>query len=129
MLPVKIKIISFGRRMKEYREITAFYEKRIKNLCRAEFLQENKILDDAIILDERGEEMTSDEFYNLILNFSKNGKEIIFIVGPPEGIRNVVKNKKISLSKLTIQHDLAYLIILEQIYRSLLRMKGTNYGK
>ncbi len=128
MLPVKIKIITMGKRMKEYDEIISFYENRIKKLCRFEISKEKKIPDNAIALDENGMEMDSDEFHNLIASFSKDGKEVIFAIGSPEGFGDI-KNKKISLSKLTLQHDLAYLILLEQIYRSLLRMKGTKYHR
>ena len=128
MLPVKIKIITMGKRMKEYEGIISFYENRIRKLCRFEVSKEKRIPDYAIALDENGMEMNSDEFYNLIASFSKNGKEVIFAIGPAEGFGNI-KNRKISLSKLTLQHDLAYLILLEQLYRSLLRMKGTKYHR
>ena len=129
MLPVKIKIVNLGRVEREFRSAVEEYEKRIRNIAHIKFV--DKITEDAIILDESGEEMNSDDFYRLITESSKNGRGITFAIGPPEGFSEDLKGKhrKISVSKFTLRHEIAYLILLEQIYRSLLRMKGTNYEK
>ncbi len=129
MLPVKIEVIAMGKLSREYSQIVDEYEKRISKLAHARFVYTSKIPEDAILLDPRGTEMSSDEFFEFIKKKSSIGEKIIFVIGPPEGFVELQGYKKISLSKMTFQHDLARLILLEQIYRALLRMKGTNYEK
>ena len=130
MVPVKIKIINLGKVEKEFRDIIGFYERRISSLAHVKFSKE-KIPDGAIILDEHGEVMDSDDFLNLILNYGKNGREIVFAIGPPNGFPKELKEKHrmISLSKMTLRHEIAYLILLEQIYRAILRIRGTSYHR
>ncbi len=128
MLPVKIEVITLGKLSREYSQIVGEYEKRISKLAHAKFVYGSKIPKDAIFLDPNGVEMSSEEFFQLIKEKSSKGEKIIFVVGPPEGFGEV-QGKKISLSRMTFQHDLARLVLLEQIYRALLRMKGTNYEK
>jgi len=129
MLPVKIEIVTLGKLSREYSQIIGEYEKRISNLAHARFIYSSKIPKDAVLLDPRGREMSSDEFFEFIKRKSSNGEKITFAIGPPEGFGELEGYKKISLSKMTFQHDLARLILLEQVYRALLRMKGTNYEK
>jgi 23S rRNA (pseudouridine1915-N3)-methyltransferase len=129
MLPVKIRLITLGKLSKEYEPLVNMYEKRISSLSHAKFIKGGKLPPEAILLDPQGEELSSEEFYALIHKHSSAGREIVLAVGPPEGFGEVQGHRKISLSKLTFQHDLAYLILLEQIYRALLRMKGTRYNR
>jgi 23S rRNA (pseudouridine1915-N3)-methyltransferase len=129
MLPVKIEIITLGKLSKEYAPIIREYEKRISSLAHAKFLETTKIPKDAILLDPRGREMSSEEFYELLRKRSSSGEKIIFVIGPPQGFSDVSGYERISLSKMTLQHDLARLVLLEQIYRALLKMKGTRYEK
>ncbi len=131
MLPVKIEICNFGKIRREYRQIVNEYEMRISNMARFRRCDGAKLPQDAILLDPRGMEMDSEEFYRLIYEHSKNGRKIVFSVGPPEGFSDEDRKEHmlLSLSKLTLRHELAYLVLLEQIYRALLKMKGTNYEK
>ncbi len=129
MLPVKIEIISLGKLSREYAPLIKEYEKRIGSLAHSKFVEYSKIPNNAILLDPSGREMNSEEFYELIKKKSSQGEKIIFVIGPPEGFCDVQGFERISLSRMTFQHDLARLILLEQIYRVLLRMKGTRYEK
>ncbi|KUK15798.1 23S rRNA (pseudouridine(1915)-N(3))-methyltransferase RlmH [Petrotoga olearia] len=75
-----------------------------------------------VLLDERGEQMDSikfSQFYEHIKS-SSGAKFINFIVGGPLGHSDEIYNKAdsiISLSKLTFTHELAVLILLEQLFR------------
>ena len=72
-----------------------------------------------ISLSEEGKQFNSIELTSLLLNF-KN-KKIIFLIGDADGISSDVKNQSdliLSLSRLTFPHELARLILLEQIYRA-----------
>ena len=130
MLPVKMKITNLGQIKREYIQILSFYEDRIKKLARIKFSNEEKITGYSILLDRKGKMMNSEEFYKLIQKQSVDGKTLHFVIGPPTGFGKVSNGKyMISLSNMTFRHELAYLVLLEQIYRSLLKMKGTNYEK
>ncbi len=129
-MPVRIKLVNLGDVGKEYRAVVDFYEKRISSMCRLH-VSRGRIPGDAILLDPRGVQMDSDEFYEMIRRKAANGEEIIFAVGPPEGFSDEDRKDHLllSLSRMTLRHELAYLVLLEQIYRSLLRMKGTRYDR
>jgi 23S rRNA (pseudouridine1915-N3)-methyltransferase len=87
------------------------------------------------ILDEDGQEYNSKEFADLYQKELNNGtKEIVFCIGPSEGFGNVSNLKSnnieiISLSKMTLQHDLAYLFLTEQLYRAVSIKNNLPYHK
>ncbi len=130
MLPVKLKVTNLGKIGKEYREIVKFYENRISKLSRFSAEHSKKFAEDAILLDPAGERITTDDFYELLMKSSADGQVLHFVVGPPEGFGDEkMRYMRLSLSPLTMRHELAYVVLLEQIYRALLRMKGTDYSK
>lgn len=129
MLPVKIEILNLGKIGKEYRGVIEEYEKRLKSMAHIKFTQSSNLPLEAILLDPEGKEMSSEEFYDFLSRRARDGKKIVFAVGPPDGFKYKRDHMLLSLSKLTFRHELAYLILLEQIYRVLLRMKGTRYEK
>ncbi len=83
-----------------------------------------------ICLSEEGKQFNSIELTSLLLNF-KN-KKIIFLVGDVDGINSAVKKQSdllLSLSRLTFPHELARLILLEQIYRALSISSNSPYHR
>ena len=73
-----------------------------------------------ICLSEEGKQFNSLELSSLLLNF-KN-KKINFLIGDTDGISSEIKEESdllLSLSSLTFPHELARLILLEQIYRAI----------
>ncbi len=76
----------------------------------------------AILLDERGELLTSAEFAQLIARQQTAGaKRIAFIVGGPQGVDSVVRQRAhflLSLSRMTFPHEMVRVILLEQVYRA-----------
>ena len=83
-----------------------------------------------ISLSEEGKQFNSIELTSLLINF-KN-KKIIFLIGDADGISSDVKNQSdllLSLSRLTFPHELARLILLEQIYRALSISSNSPYHR
>jgi 23S rRNA (pseudouridine1915-N3)-methyltransferase len=76
-----------------------------------------------IILEESGKPLTTQEFKNMLEDYLKQPRsEINFIIGGPDGTsKNLSKiaNETISLSKMTLPHLMARVMLIEQIYRSL----------
>jgi len=84
-----------------------------------------------IVLDERGTEMTSEEFAALLgraLESAPAGVKLI--VGGPYGLSSEVKSEsehRWALSRMTLTHETARLVVLDQVYRAFTIMKGEPY--
>ena len=83
-----------------------------------------------ICLTEEGKFFSSIELTSLLLNF--NNKKINFLIGDADGIPSDIKEKShllLSLSPLTFPHELARLILLEQIYRAISISNNSPYHR
>lgn len=84
-------------------------------------------------LDEHGRQYTSIEFSSLLFEkgFRDGGSHVNFLVGGFAGLPAEIKGKfnLISLSKMTWTHQMARLLLAEQIYRASEIHKGSNYHK
>jgi 23S rRNA (pseudouridine1915-N3)-methyltransferase len=84
-----------------------------------------------IALDEKGKQFTSVEFSGELKKLLESGaKEIFFVVGGAYGLAQSLKQEAEwlwSLSKLTLPHQLARVLTLEQIYRALTILKKVPY--
>ena len=81
-------------------------------------------------LDERGEELDSMGFAELVKKRINAGMDLAFIIGGAYGLDEKVRlasDKVIALSKLTFSHELARLVLAEQIYRAFSIIKGAPY--
>ena len=78
--------------------------------------------DHLILLDERGEEKTSLEFAQFLTKLY-SAKRIVFVIGGVYGTDPGLKaraNSIFSLSRLTFTHQFVRLILVEQIYRTVM---------
>ena len=83
-----------------------------------------------ISLSEEGKQFNSIELYSLLLNF-KN-KKVNFLIGDTDGISADIKDNSdliLSLSHLTFPHELARLILIEQIYRAISISSNSPYHR
>lgn len=131
------------KRIKHYLPITIDMIKpeKIKSLSDAEILSREgqKFLDKiapsdyTVILDKDGKQKTSEAFSNLFNQLaSQSTKQICFIIGGPLGLSDEIKKKanyQLSFSKMTFPHELAFVMLLEQIYRAQTILKGEKYHK
>jgi 23S rRNA (pseudouridine1915-N3)-methyltransferase len=84
-----------------------------------------------IALDERGAQMSSEEFASL-LGGSLEGHPggVVLIMGGPYGLSDAVREKAsrlVTLSKMTLTHEMARLVALEQVYRAFTILRGGRY--
>ena len=85
-----------------------------------------------ILLEEKGTLRDSTEFALFMERISSLGQEVVFIIGSGVGLHSSLKNVSnytISLSKLTFPHNLARILLEEQIYRAFTIMIGKEYHK
>ena len=87
--------------------------------------------DFVVVLDEVGAQMSSVEWSRAQTKIFDSGKsQVVFVIGGAFGLSEAVKaraNLKWSLSKLTFNHHLAAMVLLEQIYRGFCIQKGIRY--
>ena len=131
----RLSIIAIGKIKKNWiREGINQYKKRMPDLIINEsksFNIDNIRVNNIIIcLSEEGKSFSSIELKDLLLNF-KN-KKINFLIGDADGIPSDIKEKShllLSLSPLTFPHELARLILLEQIYRAISISNNSPYHR
>ena len=131
----RLSINAIGKIKKNWiREGINQYKKRMPDLIINEsksFNIDNTRVNNIIIcLTEEGQSFNSIELTSLLLNF-KN-KKIIFLIGDEDGIPSNIKDKSnllLSLSPLTFPHELARLILLEQIYRAISISNNSPYHR
>lgn len=87
--------------------------------------------DFVILLDERGKQYSSMEFADYMERLMASGrKRILFVVGGPYGFAQRVYDRadaKISLSRMTFNHEMVRLFFVEQIYRAMTILRGEPY--
>jgi 23S rRNA (pseudouridine1915-N3)-methyltransferase len=86
-----------------------------------------------VCLVDDGREMTSVEFASFLARRAQvPSRPPTFVVGGFLGLAARLLARadlRLSLSRMTLSHELARVVLLEQIYRSLTLMKGTHYAK
>jgi 23S rRNA (pseudouridine1915-N3)-methyltransferase len=86
-----------------------------------------------VVLDAEGSEWTSPELAAQLKNWEGNGvKEVAFVVGGPNGLAPELvarADKRWSLSCLTLTHEMARVLLLEQLYRAYTIVHGLPYQK
>ncbi|HEX5034209.1 MAG TPA: 23S rRNA (pseudouridine(1915)-N(3))-methyltransferase RlmH, partial [bacterium] len=84
-----------------------------------------------VVLDEHGEQWSSTDLaWELGQWFHNSPSEIIFLIGGAFGLDEELKKRaevRWSLSKLTLPHQLARVLTLEQLYRALTILKNVPY--
>ena len=139
---MKIKLIFFGKKKKNVLdETTVSYLTRIQKEINTEvvFISDQKKIpsnyfkdnDLVILIDEKGHQYDSLSFSKKLKKLIQDSpKKIIFIVGDAYGFSSEIyerSNEVISLSKFTFTHEIARLVITEQIYRAITIIKNHPY--
>ena len=80
-----------------------------------------------VVLDERGENITSVE---LAKKMSSCDRKIVMVIGGAFGFTDAVRQRAdylLALSKFTVTHEMALLILIEQLYRACTIIAGKQY--
>lgn len=89
--------------------------------------------DYVVLLDERGRQMSSMEFADFIQTRQREGsRRLAFIIGGFAGVTDEVRKKahaQMALSRLTVTHEMARVILTEQVYRACSILAGLPYHK
>ncbi len=142
---MKIRLLMLGKtRRPEINAVLDDYVKRISRSCSLEITEVRdaeaavKKLDadraaTMLLLDAGGKVYDSAAFAKWIGEQRDRGtREIIFVCGDADGFSDVLRERvkqKISLSVMTYSHELARVMLAEQIYRAFATLSGSPYPK
>lgn len=85
-----------------------------------------------VALDERGEEPTSVAFAERVQRWMNAGQDVALVIGGSDGLAPAVRaraTETLALSRMTLAHRLARLVLVEQLYRAMTILRGEPYHK
>jgi 23S rRNA (pseudouridine1915-N3)-methyltransferase len=84
-----------------------------------------------VLLDGRGKQLSSEELAKFLREHQeRNPSPLLFAIGPADGFTDEARKAAglvLSLSKMTLPHELARIVLLEQLYRAFTILKGHPY--
>ena len=144
-----IRLIVFGRiKTVELSSLKEEYLKRLTRFTRLDVIEwkettfdkdNQKVIDYSaenkdetiILLDESSKTYSTETFDKQLMKWEEQGN-VTFIIGRAEGFSKEVKDafkNKLSLSEMTFTHEMAQVLLLEQIYRVMTLRAGIPYHK
>lgn len=89
--------------------------------------------DGVVLLDRSGEQKTSPQLADFIQKEMNKGQQsLVFVIGSAHGLHASLKAefpKALSFGKLTLPHDLARVVLMEQLYRAMTILRNEPYHK
>ena len=86
-----------------------------------------------VLLDARGKQLSSEELARFIGDYQdRNPLPLLFGVGPADGFTDQARQAAtlvLSLGRMTLAHELARVVLLEQLYRAFTILKGHPYHR
>lgn len=84
-----------------------------------------------VLLDSHGKQLSSEEFAHFLQNHQdRNAQPLVLAIGPADGFSANARDcasAVLSLGKMTLAHELARVVLLEQVYRAFTILKGHPY--
>lgn len=84
-----------------------------------------------VLFDSRGKQLSSEEFAAFLSQtVERDSKPLLFAIGPADGFTEstrVQADQILSLGRMTLAHELARIVVLEQLYRAFTILKGHPY--
>jgi len=85
-----------------------------------------------VALDKSGKQFASEKFSALLDDLAGDGTPMALVIGGAAGLHSDVlerADRKLSLSEMTLPHELARVFLLEQIYRAIMIARGKPYHR
>jgi 23S rRNA (pseudouridine1915-N3)-methyltransferase len=85
-----------------------------------------------VLLDERGQQATSEEFTAMIARLRDDALDVAFALGGPDGHGDRLRKAahlQLSLGRMTLPHGLARIVLAEQLYRAMTILQGHPYHR
>ncbi len=135
-------IMEYSRRLARYvpfgvselpdvRSTRAMTEEQQKEREGSMILDKISPADFVVLLDERGRQFSSVEFASYMEKLMGSGrKRMVFVIGGPYGFSEDVyarADARLSLSRMTFNHEMVRLFFIEQLYRAMTIRRGEPY--
>jgi 23S rRNA (pseudouridine1915-N3)-methyltransferase len=123
---MRISLIAVGRLRPPYQDDVEHYRKMLAGhvkVDQVEVREDEKVLpripDGAltVLLASDGRSLSSEEFSEWLEERRRNGRDLCFVIGGPKGIE-LEADERLSLGPMTLPHQLARVVLLEQLYRA-----------
>ena len=120
-------MIAVGRLRPPFQDDVEHYRKLIAGLARVELIEvredervPTRIPERAhlILLASDGREFDSIEFSEWLEERRQDGRDLCFVIGGPRGLDLEKCDTRLSFGRLTLPHQLARVVLLEQLYRA-----------
>ena len=133
---MRIIVVAVGRLRPPYADDNQHYHKLLARHARVEVLEvregehvARRLPERSFVslLDRDGEELDSIAFSRFLEQRRQSGQDLCFVIGGPFGLELDVVDHRLSLGKLTLPHQLARIVLLEQLYRAHKILAGEPY--
>jgi 23S rRNA (pseudouridine1915-N3)-methyltransferase len=138
---MKIRLVFLGKtRNPHLRTLIEDYRQRLARFAPVEILERRsaaaaELAADGllVLLDPAGKEFTSDDLARWLNRQQATGRrQLTFLLGAAEGFSDEMRRSAdllLSLSRFTLPHELARLVLVEQLDRAFARLRGHPYPK
>jgi 23S rRNA (pseudouridine1915-N3)-methyltransferase len=133
---VRIIVVAVGRLRPPYADDVQHYQKLLARHARLELVEVRE--DEQVgrrlperafvsLLESGGEELDSIGFSRFLEDRRQSGMDLCFVIGGPYGLELPHVEHRLSLGRMTLPHQLARVVLLEQLYRAHKILAGEPY--
>ncbi|PZS08415.1 MAG: 23S rRNA (pseudouridine(1915)-N(3))-methyltransferase RlmH [Solirubrobacterales bacterium] len=124
---MRIVVVAVGRLRPPFADDVQHYEKLLASHARLELIEvredervARRVPERAFLslLHRDGERIDSVGFSRFLEKRRRSGRDLCFVVGGPFGLDLVEVDHRLSLGEITLPHQLARVVLLEQLYRA-----------
>ncbi len=129
-------MLAVGRLRPPFADDVQHYQRMLARHARLELIEvredervEKRVPERAfkVLLDAGGVEYDSVAFSKFIEERRMSGRDLCFVVGGPYGLDLAAADHRLSLGRMTLPHQLARVVLLEQLYRGHKILAGEPY--
>ena len=133
---MRIVVVAVGRLRPPFVDDVSHYQKLIGRHARVELIEvredeqlRRRLPERAFVslLHRDGEELDSIEFSQFLEQRRQSGRDLCFVIGGPFGLELDGVDHQLSLGRPTLPHQLARVVLLEQLYRGHKILAGEPY--
>jgi len=133
---VRIVVVAVGRLRPPFADDVQHYQRLLARHARLELVElredekvPRRLPDRSFVslLDREGETFDSESFARFLEDRRQSGRDLCFVIGGPLGIELEGVDHRFSLGALTLPHQLARVVLLEQLYRGHKILAGEPY--
>jgi 23S rRNA (pseudouridine1915-N3)-methyltransferase len=133
---VRIIVVAVGRLRPPYADDVQHYQKLLARHARLELVEVRE--DEQVgrrlperafvsLLESGGDELDSVAFSRFLEARRQSGMDLCFVIGGPYGLELPHVEHRLSLGRMTLPHQLARVVLLEQLYRAHKILAGEPY--